>query len=49
MSREDYYDEDTENKNITDVIISKHRNGPVANVQLFFSKEFTRFANLSRQ
>lgn len=49
LYREDYYDEDTENKNITDVIISKHRNGPVANVQLFFSKEFTRFANLSRQ
>ncbi len=47
LYREDYYDAETENKNITDVIIAKHRNGPVDTVRLFFHKEFTRFANLS--
>jgi len=48
LYREDYYDPDTENKNITDVIIAKHRNGPVDTVQLFFHKQFTKFADLSR-
>jgi len=48
LYREDYYNPDTENKNITDVIIAKHRNGPVDTVQLFFHKQFTKFADLSR-
>ena len=48
LSREDYYDQDTENKNITEVIIAKHRNGPVDTVSLFFQKEFTKFRDLSR-
>ena len=48
LYREDYYDPDTENKNITDVIIAKHRNGPVDTIQLFFHKQFTKFADLSR-
>ncbi|MBQ1511006.1 MAG: replicative DNA helicase, partial [Selenomonadaceae bacterium] len=42
------YDQDTENKNITEVIIAKHRNGPVDTVSLFFQKEFTKFRDLSR-
>ncbi len=49
LYREDYYDEETENKNITDVIIAKHRNGPVATVQLFFKKEYTKFTNLAHE
>ena len=48
LYREDYYDPETENKNITDLIIAKHRNGPVDTVQLFFHKQFTKFADLSR-
>ncbi|MEG6584382.1 replicative DNA helicase [Dendrosporobacter sp. 1207_IL3150] len=48
LYREDYYNPDTENKNITEVIIAKHRNGPVDTVQLFFHKQFTKFADLSR-
>ncbi len=47
LYREDYYDQDTENKNITDVIIAKHRNGPIDTVKLFFHKEFTRFRGIS--
>lgn len=48
LYREDYYDQDTENKNITEVIIAKHRNGPVDTVSLFFQKEFTKFRDLTR-
>ena len=48
LYREDYYNAETENKNITDVIVAKHRNGPVDTVQLFFHKEFTKFADLLR-
>ena len=47
LYRDDYYDPDSEKKNITEVIVAKHRNGPVATVELFFKKEFTRFDNLS--
>ena len=45
LYREDYYDAETERKNITDVIIAKHRNGPIDTVQLFFEKRFTKFTN----
>ncbi len=48
LYREDYYNPDTENKNITEIIVAKHRNGPVDSVQLFFHKQFTRFADLTR-
>lgn len=48
LYREDYYNPDTEKKNITEVIIAKHRNGPVDTVQLFFHKQFTKFADLAR-
>lgn len=46
--REDYYEPDTERKNITDIIVAKHRNGPVDSIQLFFHKQFTKFSDLSR-
>ncbi len=48
LYREDYYDPETERKNITDIIVAKHRNGPVDTVQLFFHKQFTKFSDLSR-
>ncbi len=47
--REDYYDRETENKNIVEFIIAKHRNGPVDTVKLFFQKDITRFYNLSKE
>ena len=46
LYREDYYDKDTEAKNVTEVIIAKHRNGPVDTIKLFFQKEFTKFRDL---
>jgi replicative DNA helicase len=47
LYREDYYNPDTEKKNITDLIISKNRNGPTETVELYFHKNFTRFTDYS--
>lgn len=47
LYREDYYNPDTDEPNITEIIIAKHRNGPVDTVKLYFHKQFTKFANLS--
>ncbi|MBR2214147.1 MAG: replicative DNA helicase [Selenomonadaceae bacterium] len=47
LYREDYYDPATERKNITEVIIAKHRNGPIGTVELLFQKEFTKFRDLA--
>ncbi len=44
--REEYYKPDTERKNITDILIKKHRNGPTGNVELYFEKEKQRFRSL---
>ena len=48
LYRDDYYNPDSDQKNITEVIIAKHRNGPVDTVQLFFHKQFTKFSDLSK-
>lgn len=48
LYREDYYEPETENKNITDVIIAKHRNGPIDTIQVFFHKDYVRFQDLLR-
>lgn len=44
--REDMVKEDSERKNIADVIVAKHRNGPTDTVPLFFNRELTKFADL---
>lgn len=44
--REDYYNPDTERKNVTDILIKKHRNGPTGGVELFFDREKQRFRSL---
>lgn len=46
--REDYYDKDTEKKNIAEVLIKKHRNGPTGDVELFFQPEQTLFRSIDR-
>lgn len=46
--RDDYYNPDTDQKNIAELIVAKHRNGPVGTVQLFFKKDTTRFADLTK-
>lgn len=44
--REDYYNPETERKNITDILIKKHRNGPVGNAELYFDRDKQRFRSL---
>lgn len=46
LYREDYYDKETENQHITEVILAKHRNGPVGSIKLYFKGEYTLFLNL---
>ena len=46
MYREDYYDPDSENKGMTEVYISKHRNGPTGKINLFFDKEKMKFVEI---
>jgi len=44
--REDRYRPDTPRKNIADIIIAKHRNGPVGRVELYFDEQRVSFKNL---
>lgn len=46
--REDYYNPDTERQHITDLIISKHRNGPTGKIELYFHPERLRFMSLDK-
>jgi replicative DNA helicase len=44
--RDDYYDHDTDLKNIAEVLIRKHRNGPVGDIQLFWKPEYMKFGTV---
>ncbi len=46
--RDDYYNHDTEKKDIAEIIIGKQRNGPIGTVQLAWLPKYTRFANLEK-
>jgi replicative DNA helicase len=48
LYREDREKPDTPNKNIVEVIISKHRNGPLGRVQLYFEETSTSFKSLEK-
>lgn len=45
LYRDDYYNEESELKNIGEVIVAKHRNGPTGTVELVWKGEFTKFLN----
>jgi replicative DNA helicase len=48
--RDDYYNrEESEKKNIAEILVRKHRNGPVGEVDLYFQGEQTRFRNLDKR
>ena len=49
LYRDEYYNHDTEDKGITEIIVTKHRNGPVGTVKLLFETQYTRFRNLANQ
>ena len=44
--RDDIYNPESERKNIADIIVAKHRNGPVGEVSLYFQASQTRFRDL---
>ena len=46
--RDDYYNKESENKGIAEIIIAKQRNGPIGTVELVWLPEYTKFANLER-
>lgn len=48
LYRDDYYNPDTDKKNITELIIAKHRNGPTGSIELFFRKEHSKFESLDK-
>ncbi len=49
LHREEYYNKDTEDKNIGEVIVAKQRSGPLGTVRLAWLSEYTTFATLSRE
>lgn len=46
--RDDYYNRDSEQKNIAEILVRKHRNGPIGQTELYFHPEQTRFRNLEK-
>ncbi len=46
--RDDYYNKDSDNKGIAEIIISKHRNGPTGTVNLVWLPQYTKFANMEK-
>jgi len=48
LYRDDYYDPESERKNIIEIIIAKQRNGPTGKVELVFLKNYNKFVNLEK-
>lgn len=48
LYRDDYYNKDSEDKDLTEVIIAKHRGGSTGKVKLLWMGNYTKFANLAR-
>lgn len=46
--RDDYYNKDSEKKNIAEIIIAKQRNGPIGTVELVWLPNFTKFVNMKK-
>jgi replicative DNA helicase len=46
--RDDYYNRDTEEPGVSEIIIGKQRNGPVGTIKLAWQAQYTKFANLER-
>ena len=44
--REEYYDRNTERRGVAEIIVAKHRNGPVGTIDLGFDDRYTKFFNL---
>ncbi len=49
LYRDEYYNENSEDQGLCEVILAKHRNGPVGTEKLAFLKRFAKFADLAPQ
>lgn len=49
LYRDDYYNKDSDMKDIAEVIIAKQRNGPIGTINLLWMPQFTKFVNAARQ
>ena len=47
--RDDVYDQQTERKNVAEVIVAKHRNGPTGSIELYFKSQLAQFANAAKR
>ena len=47
--RDDYYNKDSDNKGIAEIIIAKQRNGPIGTVNLVWLPQYTKFANMEKK
>ncbi|HVJ95703.1 MAG TPA: replicative DNA helicase [Acidimicrobiia bacterium] len=47
--RDEYYNEDSDQKGLAEIIVSKHRNGPVGTTKLVFHGDYTTFENAARE
>jgi replicative DNA helicase len=48
LYRDEYYNPDSPDRGVAEVIITKHRNGPTGTIKLLFQPEFTKFLNLKQ-
>ncbi len=46
--REDYYRQDTNRRNVADIIIAKHRNGPIGKIELYFDQDTATFRSIDK-
>jgi replicative DNA helicase len=49
LYRDDYYNHDSPDKNIAEVIVAKQRNGPIGTVNLVWLPDYTKFVNMSKE
>ena len=47
--RDEYYNPESDQRGMAEIIVSKHRNGPTGSTRLAFRDQYTQFANLARE
>lgn len=49
LYREEYYNPETDKQNVTEILVKKHRNGPVDNIEVYFDRNRQRFRDLDKR